>query len=72
MPKLSRPAKVVPHWQPFASLGADAHQRPWFGLPALVLSAVPLALLTLVLNVFAAVRDGSPASSLHVVVRKEK
>jgi hypothetical protein len=66
------PASGLRVWsyQTFARMGADAHQRPWVGLPALALFAVPLALFTLVLNVFAAARRRpGAASSLHVVMR---
>jgi hypothetical protein len=65
------PASVLRAWsyQTFARLGADAHQRPWIGLPALALFAVPLALLTLLANLLAAGGAGNPASSLHVEVR---
>ncbi|MBV9427618.1 MAG: hypothetical protein JO084_07845 [Bradyrhizobiaceae bacterium] len=67
------PASRLRAWsyQTFARLGADAHQRPWIGLPGLALFAVPLALLTLLANLFAAAGDGAgqPASSLHIDVR---
>jgi hypothetical protein len=58
----------------FASLGTAAHQRSWFGIPALAVLAAPLALLTFVLNLVAAVgtRTTPPrgmASSLHIVVQ---
>lgn len=68
----SIPASRLRAWsyQTFADLGAAAHQRPSVGLPGLALFAVPLALFTLVLNIFAAARTrASAASSLHVVVR---
>src|SRR4029077_21219858 len=53
-------------YQRFAHLGADAHRRPAVGLPALALFAVPLALFTLVLNLFAAARPRTrgPAAGL--------
>jgi hypothetical protein len=66
------PASSLRTWcyRTFARLGADAHQRPWVGLPALALFAVPLGLLTLVLNLFAAMRTTpGTASSLHIVMR---
>ena len=65
------PASGLRMWsyQTFAHLGAEAHQRPWVGLPKLVLFALPLALLTLLVNLFAAARAGGPASSLEVEVR---
>ena len=69
------PASSLRAWcyRTFARLGADAHQRPWVGLPALALFAVPLALLTFLLNVFAAAGTRATsqhaASSLHVRVR---
>jgi hypothetical protein len=67
------PASRLRAWsyQTFARLGADAHQRPSIGLPALVLFAVPLAFLTLLANLLVAARDGTgePASSLDVIVR---
>lgn len=58
----------------FARLGTAAHQRPWVGIPAVAVLAAPLALLTLVLNLFAAARTRATlrhgmASSLHIVVR---
>jgi hypothetical protein len=64
------PANRLRAWsyQTFARLGADAHQRPWVGLPALALFAVPLALLTLLANLVATSGSG-PASSLDVIVR---
>jgi len=67
----SVPASALRAWsyQTFAHLGAAAHQRPWVGLPALALFAIPLALLTLLLNLLAVARDGAPASSMHVVLR---
>jgi hypothetical protein len=69
----SIPASRLRAWsyQTFARLGAAAHQRPSVGLPGLALFAVPLALLTLVLNLLAAAGAGAgaPSSSLHVVVR---
>jgi len=69
------PASSLRAWcyRTFARLGADAHQRPGLGIPGLALFAVPLALLTFVLNVFAAVGTRATsqhaASSLHVRVR---
>lgn len=65
------PASRLRAWsyQTFARLGADAHQRPWIGLPALALFAVPLALLTLLANLLAAAGNRGPASSLDVIVR---
>jgi hypothetical protein len=69
------PASSLRAWsyRVFARLGAAAHQRPWVGIPAAAALAVPLALLTLVLNLFAAVRTRAgprgKASSLHIVVR---
>jgi hypothetical protein len=69
------PASLLRTWsyQTFARLGAAAHQRPSIGLPALALFAAPLALFTLLLNLFAATatRENSrgAASSVHVVVR---
>jgi hypothetical protein len=66
------PASHLRAWsyQTFARLGADAHQRPRVGLPALALYAVPLAIFTLLLNLFAAARTRpGAASSLHIVVR---
>jgi hypothetical protein len=70
------PASTLRSWcyQTFAHMGAAAHQRPWLGLPALALFAVPLALFTLVLNVMAALRTGAKsqrrlASSVLLVLR---
>jgi hypothetical protein len=69
------PASRLRTWsyQTFARLGAAAHQRPSVGLPALALFAVPLALMTLLLNLFAvAATRANPrgaASSVHVEVR---
>jgi hypothetical protein len=70
------PASRLRAWsyRTFARLGAAAHQRPWVGLPALALFALPLAFFTLVLNLFAAARTAATsqsgvASSLHIVVR---
>jgi len=70
------PASKLRLWcyQTFAHMGAAAHQRPWLGLPALGLFAVPLALFTLVLNLFAAARTRrsslhGTASSMHISVR---
>jgi hypothetical protein len=70
------PASKLRSWcyQTFAHMGAAAHQRPWLGLPALGLFAVPLALFTLVLNMVAALRTGAKSrrgmvSSVHIVVR---
>ena len=67
------PASRLRAWsyQRFAHLGADAHQRPAVGLPALALLALPLALFTLGLNLFAAAGIGTrgPASSLHIEVQ---
>jgi hypothetical protein len=69
------PASSLRAWsyRTFARLGTAAHQRPWLGLPALALFALPLAFLTLLLNLFAAagIRATSQraASSLHVIVR---
>jgi hypothetical protein len=72
------PSSLLRGWsyRTFARLGAAAHQRPWSGLPALALLALPLALFTLVLNLLAArtrstLRHGM-ASSLHVLVRIAK
>jgi len=69
----SVPASALRAWsyQTFAHLGAAAHQRPAVGLPGLALSAVPLALLTLVLNLFAAAGIGArgSASSLYIEMR---
>jgi len=69
------PASRLRTWsyRTFARLGAAAHQRPWIGLPALALFAVPLAFFTFLLNLVAAARTGPTArgmaSSLHIVVR---
>jgi hypothetical protein len=66
------PASSLRAWcyRTFAGLGAAAHQRPWIGLPALALFAAPLALFTLLLNLFAAARTRrGAASSLHIVMR---
>jgi len=70
------PASRLRAWayRTFARLGTVVHQRPAVGLPALVLLAGPLTLLTLVLNLVAAARSGARshgggASSLHVVLR---
>jgi hypothetical protein len=70
------PASHLRAWsyRTFAHLGAAAHQRPRLGLPALALFAAPLALFTLLLNLFAAARTGAKlqrgmASSVNVVVR---
>jgi hypothetical protein len=70
------PASKLRSWsyQTFAGMGAAAHQRPWLGLPALGLFAVPLALFTLVFNVAGALRTGAKSrsgtvSSVHIVVR---
>src|SRR5262249_50353866 len=64
------PASRLRAWsyRTFAHLGAAAHQRPSLGLPGLALFAVPLALFTLGLNMFAAAGFGArgQASSLHV------
>src|SRR5262249_8007983 len=51
------PASNLRTWsyRTFAHMGAAAHLRPWVGLPALALFAVPLALLTLALNLVAAI-----------------
>jgi hypothetical protein len=75
----SVPASGLRAWsyRTFAQLGTAAHQRPWVGLPALGLFALPLALLTLAANVFAAARthaapNGGTTSSLLVVVRVGK
>ena len=72
----SVPASGLRAWsyRTFAQWGAAAHQRPWVGLPALAVLAVPLAFLTLAANLFAAARTSGTlpagkASSLHVVVR---
>jgi len=61
-------------YETFARMGAAAHQRPGVGLPALALFAAPLALFTLVLNLFAAARTRrssrhGTASSMHISVR---
>jgi hypothetical protein len=67
------PASRLRGWsyRTFARLGAAAHQRPWLGLPALALFAAPLALFTLLLNLFAAAGTGTrnSASSVHITVR---
>jgi hypothetical protein len=66
------PASSLRSWsyRTFAHLGAAAHQRPWVGLPALALFAAPLALFTLLLNLFAAARTRpGAASNLHIVMR---
>jgi hypothetical protein len=69
------PASRLRVWayETFARLGAAAHQRPGVGLPALALLAAPLALFTLVLNLFAAAgtraNSRGAASSVHIVVR---
>jgi hypothetical protein len=70
------PASALRAWsyRTFARLGTAAHQRPWVGLPTLALVALPLALFTLALNLFAAARTRSTlrhgaVSSLHVMMR---